>query len=450
MKIKKFILAIFMVFLFILIPFFSNCVFSKYVIDSQNIVAKINIDRCPPQIKLLNIENSNKNYEGYANKNHIIKLKFKVIEKNILINNFNSKYIKFMLDDNIIYPNSIKIDLLSHINDEMIYSITLSGINGNGTLKIYFPEGVIEDKSNQKSKSEIFNTNIKIDNISPISIFKENLLDTGKSLATISSNEYIRPIEGWNLSNNNLELSKEFSNIIYYPITITDFAQNTSKVYVDIKNATFIKLNYTTFDYDNKLKLVPSGSISGENTILSNSICKSEALFINYENSLNPYLLQGRVFVYTYWGEGANAYCKYSEEPYNHGYNPSQYGWRDNSTDVSAYVSKKVCMQFGGSGLNYKNTSCTNKYNPIPEDIASKYLYGISAVSFSLKNYSEYSVVYQTYVKDVGWLACASDGKELVYAYDKPISAFRMNIVPKSDKQYLIDFWNKDIGTNNV
>ena len=93
MKIKKFILAIFMVFLFILIPFSYNCVFSKYVIDNQNIVAKINIDRCPPTIQLLDKENSNKNYENYANKNHVIFLKFKVTEKNILINIFYDNHI---------------------------------------------------------------------------------------------------------------------------------------------------------------------------------------------------------------------------------------------------------------------------------------------------------------------------------------------------------------------
>lgn len=81
---------------------------------------------------------------------------------------------------------------------------------------------------------------------------------------------------------------------------------------------------------------------------------------------------------------------------------------------------------------------------PIPSEIASKYLYGISGINFSLKDYSTYSVVYQIYINDIGWLPCESDGKELMYKYDKPFSAFRMNIVPKSDKQYLIDYWNLD------
>ena len=449
MKIKKFILAIFMVFLFISIPFSYNCVFSKYVIDNQNIVAKINIDRCPPTIQLLDKENSNKNYENYANKNHVITLKFKVTEKNILINNFNENHIKFLLDEKLIFPNYVKINLLSHINDEMIYTITLSGISGNGILKIYFPEGIIEDKSNQKSEAETFNTNINIDNISPVTIFKESLLSNGKSLARISCNECIRPINGWAISTNNLELSKEFSNIIYYPITVTDFAQNSSIVYVDIKNADFIKLNYGIFYNNNKQDLASSNNIVGKDIISSNSIYKIESLFINYEDSTNSNLLQGRCFVYTHWGSGAKAVCKYSENPYYHGYNPST-GWRDYSSNNNCYFSGLLCSQFGGTGLNYKNATASNIKNPIPENIASKHLYGISSIAFSLKNYSEYSVVYQAYVKGVGWLACACDGQELVYSYDKPISAFRMNLVPKSEKQYLIDFWNKDVGTNNI
>ena len=44
-----------------------------------------------------------------------------------------------MLNETFISPSSVKINLLSHINDEMIYTITLSGISGNGILKIYFP-----------------------------------------------------------------------------------------------------------------------------------------------------------------------------------------------------------------------------------------------------------------------------------------------------------------------
>ena len=42
------------------------------------------------------------------------------------------------------------------------------------------------------------------------------------------------------------------------------------------------------------------------------------------------------------------------------------------------------------------------------------------------------------------------DGNESKYSYDKPFSAFRMVLAPKSEKQRLISYWNRDIGTNNV
>ena len=37
-----------------------------------------------------------------------------------------------------------------------------------------------------------------------------------------------------------------------------------------------------------------------------------------------------------------------------------------------------------------------------------------------------------------------------MYAKDKPISAFRITLVPKSERQYVIDTWDKDIGTFNL
>ena len=49
-----------------------------------------------------------------------------------------------------------------------------------------------------------------------------------------------------------------------------------------------------------------------------------------------------------------------------------------------------------------------------------------------------------------GWLKTACDGEETIYRFDKPLSAIRMNIVPKSEKQYIIEFWDRDTGTNNI
>ena len=35
-------------------------------------------------------------------------------------------------------------------------------------------------------------------------------------------------------------------------------------------------------------------------------------------------------------------------------------------------------------------------------------------------------------------------------AYNKPMSAIRVALVPNTEKQYVIDLWNKDVGTSNM
>ena len=71
-------------------------------------------------------------------------------------------------------------------------------------------------------------------------------------------------------------------------------------------------------------------------------------------------------------------------------------------------------------------------------------------VKFKLKDTSYYSIVYQIWVKDFGWQKVTSDGEEAVYAHDKPIGGYRMALIPKTEKQYIVDYWNQDIGTNNI
>ena len=88
--------------------------------------------------------------------------------------------------------------------------------------------------------------------------------------------------------------------------------------------------------------------------------------------------------------------------------------------------------------------SIKNLISFLPEEIAKQYLYGLSGVSLSLANYSQYSIIYQIYVKDIGWLPVKYNGQETMYSFDKPFCAIRINLVPNSQRQYLIDYWNKD------
>ena len=162
--------------------------------------------------------------------------------------------------------------------------------------------------------------------------------------------------------------------------------------------------------------------------------------------------IRARAYAYTYWGEGSKGLCndEVSTLEYYYGYNPSKDGYKSMMSDKLATINGKKYFQFAGSGLNGNQQTDANGQNPIPDDIANQYNYGISGISMELKDYSYYSIVYQILVNDVGWLETCSDGKECVYDHKKPMSAFRMALIPKSEKQYLINMWNKDVGTKNI
>ena len=68
----------------------------------------------------------------------------------------------------------------------------------------------------------------------------------------------------------------------------------------------------------------------------------------------------------------------------------------------------------------------------------------------SLKDYSYYSIMYQILVDKVGWLEPCSDGQETKYSYDKPMTAIRVTLVPKTEKKYILEKWKQDVGTFNV
>lgn len=196
----------------------------------------------------------------------------------------------------------------------------------------------------------------------------------GKSKAEITSNEKIRSINGWNSSDENMTLSKEFSNSISYTLPITDFAQNISEVLVEIKKANYISLHYGPFVSPNKQALVSNGKTSTFNTTSSNSI------YIKLSGHSNS-SLKGKTYIYT------NS---------KNGFNP---------TSISEWIQSK------------------------------------------LKNISDFSIVYQAYVKDIGWLNASCSEEKNSYQSNKPVSAFRMNFVPITEKQYLINSWNHDSGT---
>ena len=372
-KIKIFI-SLFFIFTFSIIFQISS---AKYVIENIYTVAKIDIDRCQPNIELIDIISSNTTYPTYANKTHFITGHIKITEKNIIKNNLSSNNIKFTVGNNSITPDFKSFSLISENTTEKIYEFSFTNITIDGPLTLIIPEGIVEDKSGLVNEQKSLSTGIIIDNTPPVTTFTETANLDGKSKAEITSNESIQPINGWNISSTNTELSKEFSNSISYTLPVTDFAQNSTEVLIDIQNATNILLQYGFFVSSNKQILVSNGQVSVLNPTSSNSI-----------------------------------YIKLSCHS-------------NSSLKEKSYI--------------YTNLKNGYTFSSIKEWIASR-----------LKNISDFSIVFQAYVKDFGWLETISSEQENLYQQKNFISAFRINLVPKTEKQYLINFWNRDAGNTHI
>ena len=413
----------------------------------------MNIDRTKPKIELIEIQNTNTNYPKYANKTHTISFKIKITEKNIGQNNIVKDFFEFKLDGkNIdIVNGNLCIKEIESTNEGKIYKIDIKGISGNGKLSMQIKEGVIIDNGGLKSESQNIDTGITIDNIAPVGKFKETKIQDGKVNGEITLNENIRKIDGWSFKENNLKTTKEFTNNISYQLPITDYAGNTSNVDINITQATYINVVYAShnscigwsFGYGNY-------DIAGKDAIKVNSVYRTEALAFNITGNIDKDFVQANTYIYTYWGEGSKGKCTTSGLIYNYGYNPGKNLFKSmNSSDLVTINSKKY-FQFGGSGINgYLNTDA-NSQNPIPGEVANKYKYGISGITMKLKDYSQYSIIYQILVNGAGWVKTASDGSECTYNHNTPMSAFRIALVPKTEKQYVINQWNKDVGTFNM
>lgn len=448
---KKFYFFVTTLFFLFFLPFMSNISFAKYIFENTTVVANINIDVLSPDIQFINSTNNNKGYEKYANKTHTLSFIFKITEKNLLINNINKQTVKFKIDNQLIYPKILDLQLLSDNHIDKTYKITITNVEGNGKLSLFFPKSILIDSSNQFNSEKTFDTGIIIDNIAPEFTFSENLIQDKKSNAIINSNENLRPLSGWNLNNSSNSLNKIFTSPIYYPLNITDYAENSSEIFISIEKASNILIKYCNYNSYPDTSFKVGGKISGKQAIIDKSIKKTEALMVATEGNIDNSFLKSRVFDYNYWGEGSKANCSFLETPYTYGYIPGNNLWCDmNSNKQLIYFFGTLCLELGGIGQNESGNVAQNVKKPIPENIAKQYLFGLSSVNFSLTSYDDYSIVYQIYIPKIGWLSPKSDGSECTYSYDKPFSAFRMVLVPKSEKQRLISYWNRDIGTNNI
>ena len=160
--------------------------------------------------------------------------------------------------------------------------------------------------------------------------------------------------------------------------------------------------------------------------------------------------VQASAYIHTYWGDGAYAKCKESGILYRHGYNPNNGEYKTMNTSDNVIIQGKKYFQLGGTGVNMYGGTDVNGNNPIPYKEANEYSFGVSGIIMKLKDYSQFAIIYQVYQSQVGWVSAKSNGEECFYKKNMPISAFRIALVPKTEKQYVLDMWNKDVGTKNL
>lgn len=446
-KIKNKIIYLFLLIIFLLS--INTITSAKYVIDKNMSIANINIDRTKPVIEVIQIKNTNEGYEKYANKTHTITVTIKIIEKNIKDVYLDKEHIDLFVGDKNVVPKSFTVNKIQE--NENIYELVFDGISENGNLNINIKEGTVIDKAGWKNEVVNVDTQIMIDNIAPEGLLTEQPIDGGKVDANIKLSEQIRDLEGWKLSEDKLNLNKEFTNNISYELPIMDFAGNVSIIKIDITKATYINISYAshnsevgwTCGYGNY-------DVAGKKAIERDARFKTEALAFNINGNVDADFLQARAFVYTHWGEGIIGKCRTSGLVYNYGYNPTNGAYKTMNSEDLVTIEGREYFQFGGSGINFEQSTGINGGEPIPFDLARVYTYGISGMNLRLKDYSQFSVIYQILVNDVGWISACSDGQECMYDQKKPMSAFRVALVPKSEKQFVLDTWNKDVGTFNI
>lgn len=443
MKIKKINICII---IFLLIVGFQNNIYGKYVIQNSFEIATVTTDEIKPVISLYSMYNTNLTYKNHANKTHTITVRIKVLEKNIKINNLmeNTKILVGGIEEKDCIES---ITRTAGSTKMSIFDITLRNLIGNGELILEFAEKAIIDIAGNTNDFTSISTGITIDNIAPNVTFEEILLENGKVEAKLSSNENFATKETWTRSSDLKALSKEFPSNISYPITVYDFAQNPVTVNISITKATFITLNYGSYNSGFEWSFNSNESlIAGKQAIEQNPINKTEMLAFRTEGNVDEDFLQVQAYIHTYWGENAKVISDKYSNTFCHGYNPTAETYSSMLDGEKVSINQNNYFIIGGDGLNREGkTSLDINSSTIPKEIAKIYPFGISGIKAKLKDDSNYSIVYQIFVNGQGWQKASCDGEESTYAHDKPISGFKMAIIPKTEKEEIMQYWNKDM-----
>lgn len=441
----------FCIVLFLVVVGIQTTIYGKYIIENNFIVATVTTDEALPEISLYGVRNTNSTYVKYANKTHTLTVRIKVSEKNIKINNLNSENIKVLVGGIEEKDKIQEVTRTAGSTKMSIFDVALKDLSGNGKLELEIPKGAIIDIAGNENEKVTLLPDITIDNIAPSVTFQEIELADGKMQANIIANEPLRTREGWTRSNDFTTLSKEFPSNISYTTEVFDFAQNSTEVNISITKATYILLSYGSLNQNIGWSFnTTSQFTAGKEAIINNPIYKTEIMAFLPKGNIENDFFQVQAYVHTYWGENTKILANTYETFFYHGYNPNQSSYSSMANGEIVKINKENHFILGGDGVNRAGKTDVNGENPIPSDIAENYPFGISGIKIQLKDYTDYSVAYQIFVAGKGWQKVASDGEESTYAHDMPMSAFRIVIVPKTEKESLIKYWNKDIGSNNI
>lgn len=441
MKLKKIIQIAIIIFLIITA---KSCCSAKYVFEHEEKAFEINIIKDDMFLaEIIEKSNTNTEYENYANNTNTITLKLKISDENGIINNLQDFII---LVGNQESQCSKGYQIIEKNENYIIYEIKLDNIIENGELVIKIPENSFVDMIGNKMSAISLKTGIEIDNIAPQAQYSQEILEDGKVLAKITSNEKVRPLEGWKIDESNQINSKEFISDIKYQRVIQDFAGNITAVEIEVKESNFLGFEFLAYISENgwvQLKNNFVGIVQKDNKY------KIESIAFRTSKNVSSSFLKGSAYVHSHWGEGSYAESLYSGMIYNYGYNPlSGYKTMQNSELIS--INNKKFVQIGGEDMNSAGITDINGNNPISSATSTKYLYGISIVKFEVENLSENSILYQPFFCDIGWERCCKNGEEVFISTRRPIEALKIAIIPTSELKFCMLEWDKDIGTYNL
>lgn len=405
-----------------------------------------NIDKQAPIIQIEKITNTNQDYPNYANQKQTICAFITITDDRKMEGFLELSQIKIMVGGQEIQPKEKKLEYEVKEENKQKIKLVISGITEEGKLEVQIPKGSIKDEANHENEEVTKDTNIEIDNTKPKGTYSQMQKEEKRIEAIITANETIRELEGWKLENGTI-LSKIFNNNLSYTTTIQDLAGNESEVEINIKGAGNILLSYAShnsmvgwsYGYGNY-------DIAGKEAIKRNPAFKTESLAFSITGDVEKDFLQAKAYVYTNWGEGSKARCTDTKRIYDYGWNPVETQWRYETPENRITLKDRTYFQLGGAGVNMMYNTDINGNGSISKELTTQYLFGISALSLKLKSEEEYSIIYQIYIHNIGWMPASKNGEITCYQKDKPMSALRVALVPNSEVNAVMLSWNKEIG----